>query len=309
MGHNLGQGRSIAGDLALACDPVALARSVGFEPDEWQVALLRSTARRILMNCSRQSGKSSTAALVALHTALYQPNSLTLMVSPTERQSGELFKKMTAFYRTLGRPVHAESESALQLMLANGSRVVALPGREGTIRSYSGVALLVIDEASRVEDATFMSVRPMLSVSQGRLIALSTPFGSWGWWYDAWISDAAWERYEVPADSCPRITPETLEQERREMGHWWFEQEYLCRFLDSQTAAFRTVDIERAFSEDYETWDLGLDAPAPTPQQETPATEERTLDYYEMCTVRAREEAGRRRAAEDEWQWDLRIGR
>jgi hypothetical protein len=207
--------------------------------------------------------------------------------------------------------VDAESESALQLRLENGSRVIALPGREGTIRSYSGVALLVIDEVSRVEDATYHSVQPMLSVSQGRLIALSTPFGSRGWRYDAWISDAAWERYEVPAEQCPRITAETLEQEWRGMGHWWFEQEYLCRFIDSQTAAFRTEDIERAFGEQYETWNLGLDAPAPTltPQQETQAQEERGLDYYEMSNLRRREEAAQLRAAEDLWQWDLRIGR
>jgi hypothetical protein len=91
------------------------------------------------------------------------------------------------------------------------------------------------------------------------------------------------------------------------LGHWWFEQEYLCRFLDSQTAAFRTDDIERAFSEQYETWDLGLDAPASTrtPQQE----EERGLDYYETSNVRRREESARLRADEDGWQWDLRIGR
>jgi hypothetical protein len=296
----------MAADLARSLDPVALARAVNFISDVWQAALLRSTSKRILMNCSRQSGKSSTAALVALHTALYQPGSLTLMVSPTQRQSGELFRRMLGYYRLLGRPVDAESESALQLRLENGSRVIALPGREGTIRSYSGVALLLIDEASRVEDATYYSVRPMLSVSQGRLIALSTPFGSRGWWYDAWISDAAWERYEVPAHQCPRITPETLEQERREMGHWWFEQEYLCRFLDSRTAAFRTEDIERAFSEQYETWDLGLDAPAPTFM---PHQEERTLDYYEVSSVRRREEAAGLRASEDGWQWDLRIGR
>ena len=35
----------------------------------------------------------------------------------------------------------------------------ALPGREGTIRSYSGVDLLILDEASRVPDDLYRSVR------------------------------------------------------------------------------------------------------------------------------------------------------
>jgi hypothetical protein len=247
---------SILTDAALMLDPAFFARAVGMEPDPWQAKLLRSRAPRILMNITRQGGKSSTAATVAMHTALYAPGSLTLMVSPTQRQSGELFKKALAIYRTLERPVSAESESALQLHLDNGSRIIALPGKEGNIRSYSGVALLLIDEAARVEADTYMAVRPMLAVSGGRLIALSTPFGSRGWFYEAWRGGEAWERYEAPATECPRISPEFLEEERRAMGWWWFEQEYLCQFKDAKTAAFRSEDIDRMFRDDYETWGL-----------------------------------------------------
>lgn len=179
-------------DLALSLDPVAFAEAAGITPDDWQRRLLRSSAPRVSLNISRQAGKSTMAATIALHTALYQEGSLTLMVSPSMRQSGELFKKSLAIYRALGRPVDAESESALQLELENGSRIVALPGKEGSIRSFSGVRLLLIDEASRVPDDLYYSVRPMLAVSQGRLVALSTPFGTRGWWYEAWRGSDAW---------------------------------------------------------------------------------------------------------------------
>ncbi len=65
-------------------------------------------------------------------------------------------------------------------MLENGSRIVSLPGTEGTIRSYSAVRLLLVDEASRVDDDTIAAVRPMLAVSGGQLIALSDARGpSW----------------------------------------------------------------------------------------------------------------------------------
>jgi hypothetical protein len=82
-----------ATDLAMALDKVAVARAVGIEPDRWQADLLRSTAARILLNCARQSGKSTVAGVLAVHAALYEAGALILLLSPTLRQSQELFKK------------------------------------------------------------------------------------------------------------------------------------------------------------------------------------------------------------------------
>ena len=240
----------IAADLALALDPVALARRAGIEADRWQAAVLRSTAPRQLLNCCRQSGKSTVTAAISVHVAVYEPGALVLLLSPALRQSQELFRKCLDVYRALERPVPPAAESALRLELDNGSRIVSLPGKEGTIRGYSGVRLLAIDEAARVPDELYMACRPMLAVSGGRLLALSTPFGTRGWWYEAWRSDEPWERYEVPATACPRIPAAFLEEERRSMGEWWFEQEYGCRFMDHQDAVFRQADIEAALCDD-----------------------------------------------------------
>ena len=150
----------------------------------------------------------------------------------------------------------AETETKLTLELENGSRIVSLPGRENTIRGFSAVRLLAVDEAARVPDELYCSVRPMLAVSGGRLIALSTPFGTRGWWYEAWRSADSWERFEVPAAECPRIPAAFLAEERRNLGEWWFAQEYECRFLDAETAAFRSEDVEQAFAEEVEPWRL-----------------------------------------------------
>jgi len=247
---------ALAADLATALDPVRLAERAGIIPDPWQADVLRSASPRLLLNCSRQSGKSTVTGLLALHAALYQPESLVLLVSRAERQSKELFRKALAAYRTLGRPVDPEAENKLELELVNGSRIIALPGSEGTIRSFSGVRLLIVDEASRVANETYVAIRPMLAVSGGRLLALSTPFGTRGWWYEAWRGDEPWERYEVPATLCPRISPAFLEEERRTLGEWWFEQEYMCRFMDAQSQAFRREDSDRAFAEEVVHWTL-----------------------------------------------------
>lgn len=233
-----------------------LARAAGFEPDTWQASVLTSTSPRLLLNASRQSGKSTVTALLALHTALTEANSLVLLVSPTLRQSAELLRKVTDAYGAIGLTVPAESESVLKLELMNGSRILSLPGAESTVRGYSGCRLLVIDEASRVATDLYSAIRPTLAVSSGRLIALSTPHGRRGWWSDAWHSAENWERYEIPATACPRISPEFLEEEQRNLGEWWYLQEYMCVFMDGQTSAFSFDDVERLFSDEVPAWNL-----------------------------------------------------
>lgn len=149
-----------------------------------------------------------------------------------------------------------ESESALRVELQNSSRIVSLPGKEQTVSGFSRVRLLAVDEAARVPDELYYSVRSMLAVSRGRLVALSTPFGSRGWWYEAWKSEESWERYEVPATECPRISEEFLQEEQGTLGNWWSAQEYECKFLDAEIQAFRREDVDRAFEEEIEAWAL-----------------------------------------------------
>jgi hypothetical protein len=229
-------------------DPVEFVRSVGFEPDPWQAQVLCSLSARLLLNCSRQSGKSTVAGYLVCYTALYDEPGPILLLSPSERQSKELFRKTLDVYRALGRPIPAESETKLTLELENGSRIIALPGSEATVRGFSGVRLLVVDEASRVDDALYRAVRPMLAVSGGRLCLLSTPFGKRGFFYDEWTNGQGWERVEVPAEQCPRIDPTFLAEERRVYGPSFYSQEYGCRFIDVISALFSYESVMGAVS-------------------------------------------------------------
>lgn len=243
-------------DLKASLDPVVWCKgALGLEPDPWQAEVLRSDSKRILLNCSRQSGKSTITSALALHTATYQEESLVLCLSPTLRQSSELFRNVSRFYG-VDPAIPSRSESALRLELENGSRIVSLPGKEQNIRGMAKVSLLIVDEAARVPDSLYYSVRPMLAVSNGRLIALSTPFGNRGWWAEAWHSPEPWQKWEIPASKCPRIKPEFLEEERRVLGSYWFEQEYECRFLDAQTQLLRKEDVDNMFNEEVSAWAL-----------------------------------------------------
>src|SRR5919201_7067030 len=185
---------------------VRLMRNLGLEPDPWQAEVLEGGHPRLLLNCCRQAGKSTAVALLGLAEAIFVPDTKVLLVSRSLRQSQELFRIVTDFYRRLGAPLR-ERQTAEELQLGNHSRIVSLPCKEETIRGYSSVSLLVIDEAARVPDDLYRAVRPMLAVSGGRLVCLSTPYGRRGFFHDAWAHGGAdWRRYEVPAERIARIT-------------------------------------------------------------------------------------------------------
>jgi hypothetical protein len=233
-------------DLRLALDRPSFARALGLEPDPWQERLLRSSSARLLLNCCRQSGKSTMTGIIALHRALYHSGSLILCLAPALRQSQELFGKVLGFYRDLGRPIPAQAERKLSLELENESRIVTLPGTDKTIRGFSGATLLIVDEASRVADELYFGVRPMLAVSGGALMMLSTPYGKRGVFYEQWTSGHGWERYEVKAEECPRIPTTFLEEERYSLPSWVYRQEYECSFEETEDQVFTHEMVERA---------------------------------------------------------------
>jgi len=241
-------------DMALAIDPRAFFRAAtGVDPDPWQVDVLTTTSRRVLLNCCRQSGKSTTTAVVALRHALYNPGSLTLLVAPTLRQSSELFAKAIDCFRRLGEPVPARSTTSSSLVLASGARVVALPGEsDATIRGYSAVGLLVVDESSRVADSVLYGLRPVLAVSGGSLFCLSTPWGRRGAFYESWEGDEDWHRVRVTWRDVPRFDPSFIDEERRVMPGLFFRSEYECEFVDQIDQAFASEDIDRSLVDHVE---------------------------------------------------------
>ena len=242
----------LAGNLAHALDPATFAReALGFNPDPWQAQALRWSGRRLLLNCSRQSGKSTTAAILALHQASFYPSSLVLLVSPSLRQSGELFRKVQEVLGALHMAPHLVEDNRLSMALDNKSRIVSLPGSEGTVRGFSGADLIVEDEASRVSDELYFAVRPMLAVSGGRLILMSTPFGKRGHFFKEWTDGGpSWERILITAKECPRISSDFLEEERQALGDWWFRQEYLCEFVETVDQPFSYDLVQAAVTEE-----------------------------------------------------------
>lgn len=250
-------------DIAAALDQVILARRAGLDPHWYQAAVLRSQAKRMILNWPRQAGKSTVTSVLPIHTAHYQPGSLTIITAPGLRQAALLLKKCKRALEAIGSDVtEAEKKNMLSLVMMNGSEIVAIPGSKGdTVRGYSSVDLLIIDEASRADDELANAVRPMVAASEGgRMVMLSTPNGKRGVFYDAWSSPGdLWERHALTWQQVPHYAPGFIEAERSDpsVPAQLFSQEYECLFLDTLNAIFPMELIERALSTEVAPMSFG----------------------------------------------------
>ncbi|HEY1954369.1 MAG TPA: terminase family protein [Polyangiaceae bacterium] len=214
---------------------------------------MRSSSQRLLLNCSRQSGKSTIASVLALHRALYFAPSLILLLSPSLRQSSELFRKVLDRLAAIPEAPDRTEDNRLSLAFANGSRIVSLPSSEGTVRGFSGVALIVEDEAGWVPDDLHAAVRPMVAVSGGKMVLMSTPNGRRGHFFLEWSApESTWEKIRIAATDVPRIPAHFLAEERRSLGDWRYRQEYCGEFVESDSQLFRHEDVMAALSPDVQ---------------------------------------------------------
>ena len=226
-------------------------KTLGFNPDPLQRLMLDTPVKRGVLNCSRQWGKSTVTAAKAVHNAWTNKDSLTIVVSPTGRQSGELVRKAARFAGKLGIQPKGDGDNEISLEFPNGSRIIGLPGTEATVRGFSAVSLLLVDEATRVSDELYLAVRPMLAVSGGTVWLMSTPCGKRGFFWEVWENGGpGWERIRATGAECPRIPGEFLKEEMSAMGERMFRQEYCCEFTEAVGALFDRDTIESAFSSD-----------------------------------------------------------
>jgi phage terminase large subunit len=225
-------------------DAAAMLEDLGLDPDPWQVEFLQSDYRRALLNCSRRSGKTTCAAIKALHTAMFSQKdkpTLTLIFAPAGKQSDELLYTLETLYKKLGRPVRRGTDKTSILDFQNGSRIMPMTGNPDSAVGWTP-DLIIVDEASRVEDELFKSISPMLALKTRpcKLICLSTPYGKQGYFYREWASvdeqgnprpkPADWKRVRITADDCPRLDKTVIENDRASYGELYVQQEYYCSF-------------------------------------------------------------------------------
>lgn len=236
----------------IVSDPVAWSiNTVKLTPDEWQAEVLTDSSRFITMVCARQVGKSTVVGVKVTHLAMTKPGALILVIAPSLRQSKELMSTIKAMLRLAGAELTKDNET--EVALTNGSRIVALPGSENTVRGFASVDLIVIDEAAFASDTLFYAVYPMIQISRGKIILLSSAYVTNGFFYEIWHNgDQNWKRYRVTAYDCPRYDQQSLEDIRSWTPARQFKCEYLAEFVDPEGATFSAEEIEDSFDDDIE---------------------------------------------------------
>lgn len=229
-------------ELLVRYDPPEIMRRAALDPDPWQAALLQRQPHRAMVVCSRQAGKSTVCAAVALHRAISAPNRVIVVIAPTQRQSTLLVSKIRDF--ALALRVELSRSAATSLRLANGSEVYGLPGSPATVRGYSP-HLLILDEAAYMHDDLYEASLPMLTATRGDLIAISTPNGQQGWFWREWDGQgsADWTRVEVPYREIHRLPREFISAQRASMSAARFAAEYECAFNSTTSSLFPGADL------------------------------------------------------------------
>ena len=147
------------------------------------------------------------------------------MVSASARQSTELLRSTIQLYTRIPGLPPLLSQAAHRIEFQGGSRIISRPSSEGTIRGYSKVSLLILDEASRIEEPIIAACRPMIALTAAEIVALSTPSGRRGFLDQICEHGAdSWEIETIPVDQCSRITG-FLADERKEIGPTMYDQQ------------------------------------------------------------------------------------
>lgn len=275
--------QSLAKQLTGCIDPAYYLENIGFDPFEWQKEVLRPGIPRLILNCARQSGKSTVIGAKVVHRAKYFPNSLIMLFAPSENQAVELMEKISEFISQDPEIILVRDSSATKKLL-NGSRIKAFTASPKSARGYSDPDIIVFDESAYVDRELYLTVRPMMTGGKTDMVLLSTPNGKEGFFYDIWIRDSqVWKKVLVrPIDILhevlpgkygffnkkefiaeqsskgihayisPRHTREFLLEEYEEMEEFWYNQEYGCEFMNPQGSVFNMDAFEWAVSKGSE---------------------------------------------------------
>lgn len=236
-------------EVAHRLDPVLWVHEVlQVTPTAWQERFLRAPrGASILALTARQVGKTTTAAWAIAHGMLFMPGSLSVIACPAQRQSAEAVRRVRAALVKVR--VKFVSENVYGLELENGSRVLALPGSDDSIRGLTVDGWIVADEAARLNPDLIAALRPMRARRpQTRLAMLSTAWSRSDPFWTAWSSDnQSWIRLKATADTDATLfAPGFLAEERSELGEHVFNREYLGIPGGGQASPFTWDLYERA---------------------------------------------------------------
>jgi phage FluMu gp28-like protein len=231
---------------------------INFKPFPYQKQMLNDTAKRIIACMGRQTGKTTTIATKAIHYAYTHPNTTTLIISPSLRQSMIMFDKITNLTTNpiLTKSITRKTRTTIQL--TNKSQIIALPCSEHLLRGYTA-NLAICDEAAFMPENTITEIIfPMLSTTHGTAIFLSTPWDKNHFFYKTY-NNPNYKAYTIPSNQNPLITKEFLQEMQQNMTTEAYKREYEAQFTETQNTYFpqdlirKTVELAQKLQTELTT--------------------------------------------------------
>jgi hypothetical protein len=212
--------------------------------DPWQQKLLKTKGHAAL-RCGRQTGKSTAVSILAANTALQKPNEYILIGARDLDQAEMIFWKIKE-YIWQKHPNKLVGRATLHfLQLKNGSKIICKAiGDTGEGMRGPTATMIIIDEAAFVPDRAWVAIEPVISVTKGRIILLSTPQGKKGFFYKA-FQNKEYTQFHITARECPRHSKKFLDQKEAELSPVAFATEYLGEFIDDYNRKFIDEWIEK----------------------------------------------------------------
>ena len=231
-----------------------------FRPFPYQDIIINDPSPRIVLCIARQSGKSTIAAIKALHHAFYNENSTVIVISKTKPQALEFIHRIKDFKRTstlgniwrMTEMTGKESKAEITIRNNNGktnSRIISIPATDAA-RGYTA-DLVICDELAFWENGDYIYnqvVEPMTQFSKGKILVLSTPNGKQGIFWNL-FNNPHYSRYQFDWKVCPVNTQEEMDRKRISMTRMQYEAEYEAKFSAPQNAYFNYDEIHKCVDE------------------------------------------------------------
>jgi phage FluMu gp28-like protein len=231
-----------------------------FKAFPYQDLILNDKNRYVLLCCSRQLGKSVTAAIKAIHSCFFNRNYTVVVISKTRDQSIEFIRRIKILMRTCKiidwnavqpKAVEAKSEINIRNAKRKGmrdtySRIISVPATDAA-RGYTANEVIV-DEIAFWENADYIFnevVEPMTQFTKGKIMMLSTPKNKIGVFWTCYNSDS-WSRYQFDWKVNPNNTEEEMEEKRKRLTKMQFDSEYNALFVSNQNSYFSAEDVRKS---------------------------------------------------------------
>ncbi len=230
---------------------------LSFEPWDHLFELLElyHNEKRIIILKARQVGVSWFWAAIALHIALFVPNSSVLMLSKTEDDAISFKSKAMFIYRHLPewmkQPTGKDNDSTTTFPIME-SQIRSFPATEGSGRGETAT-LVLLDEWAFHPYAENNMTAILPTVENATIVGISTANGRGGtgkYYYDTWIKAEAkkssFASVFLPYDVVPGRDEEFLAAVSKDMAAYKVKGEYPRNaeeaFILSGTCMF---DLER----------------------------------------------------------------